>query len=102
MSAAMPLRSFIEVASGSHFSLENLPFGVFRPRGLSARVGTAIGDQILDLSVLEEAGHFGPNEGIFAADALNRFLELGRDTWRRTRATLQQLLAADNPTLRDD
>jgi fumarylacetoacetase len=98
----MPLRSFIEVAPDSHFPLENLPFGVFTPRGLSARVGVAIGEEILDLSVLEEAGHFGPNEKIFSTDALNRFLELGRDAWRRTRTTIQHLLAADNSTLRDN
>src|SRR4051812_34397178 len=102
MSAAMPLRSFIEVVPDSHFPLENLPFGVFKPRGASARVGIAIGDQILDLSVLEEAGHFGTDEQVFSADALNRFLELGRPAWQRTRTICQQLLAADNPSLRDN
>ncbi|MFL6527898.1 MAG: fumarylacetoacetase [Chthoniobacterales bacterium] len=98
----MPLRSFIEVAPDSHFPRENLPFGVFKPRGASARVGIAIGDQILDLSVLEEAGHFGTDEQVFSADALNRFLELGRPAWQRTRTICQQLLAADNPSLRDN
>lgn len=98
----MALRSFVQLPPDSHFPLENLPFGVFKPRGLPARVGVAIGEQILDLSVLEEAGHFGADDKIFSADALNRFLELGRAAWRRTRATLQQLLAADTPALRDD
>jgi fumarylacetoacetase len=96
------LRSFIDVPAGSHFPVENLPFGVFKPAGQLARVGVAIGNEILDLSVVEKAGHFGPNEQLFAADTLNAFLARGRETWRKTRDVLQRLLAAENPTLRDD
>ena len=54
----MPLKSFIDVSPDSHFPLENLPFGVFQPRQGKPRVGVAIGDLILDLSALEELGHF--------------------------------------------
>lgn len=54
----MPLRSFIDVPADSHFPLENLPFGVFQPKDGRPRVGVAIGDFIVDLSVLEELGHF--------------------------------------------
>ncbi len=102
----MSLRSFIEVAPDSHFPIQNLPFGVFKPRGGAARVGVAIGDQVLDLSVLEEKGHFAEagfaNEKVFAADSLNAFLNLGRPAWRKTREILQRLLAADTAELRDD
>ena len=102
----MPLKSFIEVAPDSHFPLENLPFGVFRPGAGSARVGVAIGDQIVDLSVLEEAGHFRAAKfeaaSVFSQDSLNTFLALGRPAWRRVREILQQLLSADTSTLRDD
>ncbi|MFQ5568181.1 MAG: fumarylacetoacetase, partial [Rhodothermales bacterium] len=49
------LQSFIEVAPNGHFPIQNLPFGVFRPGdGAPPRVGVAIGDFVLDLSVLEE------------------------------------------------
>ena len=66
----------------------------------------AIGDLVLDLAALEEAGyfrtlHFG-ERAIFARDSLNAFLALGRPVWRRTREILQHLLAADTATLRDD
>ncbi|HEX8679361.1 MAG TPA: fumarylacetoacetate hydrolase family protein, partial [Chthoniobacterales bacterium] len=97
----MPLRSFIDVAPESHFPLENLPFGVFKPGDGAARVGVAIGDQILDLSVLEEQGKFGEMR-VFSQDSLNSFLSLGRPAWRAVRETLQRLLSADNPDLRDD
>jgi fumarylacetoacetase len=49
----MPLRSFIDVSPDSHFPLENLPFGVFEPRQRQPLVGVAIGDLIVDLSVLD-------------------------------------------------
>jgi fumarylacetoacetase len=102
----MPLRSFIDVAPDSHFPLENLPFGIFQPKGDKPRVGVAIGDLIADLSALEELGHFQSPEfqgqKVFSEDSLNSFLALGRPAWRKTREILQHLLAADTPILRDD
>jgi fumarylacetoacetase len=98
---ATPLRSFIEVAHDSHFPIQNLPFGIFKPARGDARVGVAIGTYVLDLSVLEAQGHF-PEASVFGHDSLNAFLALGRPTWRKVRETLQHLLSADTATLRDD
>src|SRR6516165_7665555 len=102
----MPLRSFIEVSPDSHFPLENLPFGVFEPKRGKTRVGVAVGDLIIDLSALEELGHFRwpefHNQRVFSEDSLNSFLALGRPAWRKTREILQHLLSADTPVLRDD
>src|SRR5207247_2232500 len=102
----MPLESFIEVPRDSHFPIQNLPFGIFQPKQGNARVGIAIGDLIVDLSVLEELGHFGPSEfqdqRVFSEGSLNAFLALGRPAWRKTREILQHLLSAETPTLRDD
>jgi fumarylacetoacetase len=100
------LHSFVEVPPESHFPLQNLPYGIFRPPDGKARPGVAIGDLVLDLQALEEAGFFRDlnfGEGpIFVGDSLNAFLALGRAAWRKTRAVLQHLLAADTSTLRDD
>src|SRR3954449_9624672 len=102
----MPLKSFIEVSPDSHFPLENLPFGVFQPRQGKPRIGVAIGDLILDLSALEELGHFGSpefqNQTVFSEDSLNLFLSLGRPARRKTREILQHLLSAETANLRDD
>src|SRR5881396_3349264 len=108
----MALRSFIEVEKESHFPLENLPFGVFKPRGGPARIGVALGEYVVDLATLERAGLFKdlPPEspgrtGIAEAmtrDSLNEFLSLGRTAWQAVRERLQHLLAADTPTLRDN
>jgi fumarylacetoacetase len=100
------LKSFIDVAPDSHFPIQNLPFGIFKPAQGEPRVGVAIGEFLLDLSVLEEAGHFQGSEfsgrRVFSEGALNGFLALGRPAWSKTRQVIQNLLAADTSTLRDD
>ncbi len=100
----MPQQSFIEVPRDSHFPLENLPFGVFKPRDGDARIGVAIGEEIVDLSVLEEKGQleFGQDRHLFSRDSLNLFLTLGRPAWRKARQIIQHLLDANTSTLRDD
>jgi fumarylacetoacetase len=100
------LRSFIDVPRDSHFPIQNLPFGIFKPAQGPARVGVAIGESILDLSVLEEEGKFRSPEfrdhEVFAATSLNGFLSLGRPAWRKAREIIQHLLAAETAELRDD
>jgi len=102
----MALRSFVEVLPDSDFPIQNLPFGVFQPKEDKPRVGVAIGDRVVDLSALEELGHFQSPEfqgrKVFSEESLNSFLALGRPAWRKTREVLQHLLAADAPILRDD
>jgi fumarylacetoacetase len=100
----MPLRSFIDVSPESPFPLENLPFGVFKPRDGVARIGVALGDCVVDLAALEAAGHFKEFQSreLFTRDSLNDFLALGRPAWTRVRGILQTLLAAETSTLRDD
>ena len=102
----MPPKSFIEVPADSHFPIQNLPFGVFEPKEGKPRVGVPIGDLIVDLSILEELGHFRSPEfhgrKVFSEDSLNAFLALGRAAWRKTREILQHLLSAETPILRDD
>jgi fumarylacetoacetase len=100
----MALKSFIDVPRDSHFPLENLPFGVFKPRDGAARVGVALGEYVVDLSVLEEAGQFRDLQSgeVLSQNSLNEFLALGRPAWRKVREILQKLLSAETATLRDD
>jgi fumarylacetoacetase len=107
MNAADPhLRCFLDIPSDSDFPLQNLPYGVFSPRaGEPPRVGVAIGDQILDLSVLEAERLLTcpgrEQQAVFATPALNAFLSAGPTAWRAVRARLTELLSRDTPTLRD-
>ncbi|XP_068322814.1 fumarylacetoacetase [Pyrus communis] len=101
------LTSFIEVHPCSHFPIQNLPYGVFKPQpGSSARPGVAIGDYVLDLSEIAAAGLFnGPilvNSDCFHQPDLNKFLALGRPAWKEARTTIQKLLSSTEPTLRDN
>jgi fumarylacetoacetase len=100
-------RSFIEVSPESHFPIQNLPYGVFRPKdGGPARVGVAIGDWVLDLAALAEAGLLDTSlpagRAYFDQPVLNAFMAAGRPTWVEARAAVQELLDAQNATLRDD
>lgn len=101
------VRSFIDVPAESPFPIQNLPYGVFRPRaGGDPRVGTAIGDYILDLSVLEEANLFEnplmSSRRPFSQSTLNTFMSLGRGAWSSVRQTLVDILRADSTRIRDD
>ena len=101
------MHSFVEVPTGSHFPIQNLPYGIFsRPDGGRFRVGVAIGEMVLDLALLAERGYFnGPQmqgRSVFDQPSLNAFMALGRPAWREARVAIQELLRHDNPALRDD
>ena len=99
------LRSFIEVDPSSHFPIQNLPYGVFTtPTTPERRVGIAIGDFVLDLSVLELEGLIQPvaSRTVFSQPTINDFMSLGPHTWTRVRARISELLRHDNPELRDN
>src|SRR5512135_375994 len=99
------LKSFVPVERDSHFPIQNLPFGVFTtPANYAPRAGVAIGSQILDLAVLEQAGHLEvvPGERVFNRSTLNAFIERGPEAWARARAAISDLLRHDNARLRDD
>lgn len=107
----MSLTSFIPVSATHHFPIQNLPYGVFSPLAVAMqhctrRVGVAIGDFVLDLAAVQAAGLFTgtvvAETAVFAQPTLNAFMALGQPAWAATRARLQSLLHADNPTLRDN
>uniref|UniRef100_A0A8C2J6Q1 Fumarylacetoacetase n=1 Tax=Cyprinus carpio TaxID=7962 RepID=A0A8C2J6Q1_CYPCA len=98
--------SFVKVEEKSDFSYRNLPYGIFStPDNPRHRIGVAIGDQILDLSVIKHLFNgpaLGHHQDVFEQPTLNAFMALGYDAWREARKCLQMLLAADESTLRDD
>ena len=98
-------RSWVPVPEGSDFPIQNLPYGVFRPRSGDPRVGVAIGEHVLDLAMLQETGHLAGTDvpdGVFARDALNDFMALGRPAWTAVRRRITGLLDARSGELRDD
>ncbi len=94
-------RSFVESANapGCDFPIQNLPFGVYRPpSGPPARVGVAIGDQILDVAA---AGASFDGLAAQAAEAcpvpaLNHLMSLGAQAWSALRLALSRSLSAEH------
>ncbi len=98
------LKSWVQVPKHSDFTIYNLPYGIFKNKRLSPRVGLAIGDKIVDLAALQEEGFFQDiklEEGIFLQDSLNPVIALGKSTTKKVREKVQQLLNEDNPDLKD-
>lgn len=99
------LKSWIEVPSDSDFPIQNLPFGIFKTQSSNARVGIAIGDQVLDLSILNKLGFlddFKIDDAIFTNQYLNDFIALGKPLCRSLRQRISNLLNSTNPELRDN
>lgn len=99
------LTSFLEIDPQSDFTMHNLPYGIFSEIAqANKRVGVAIGDWVIDLAVLETHGllQLDGNQNYFNQPTLNTFIESGKQNWQKVRQTLQNLLSADNPTLRDN
>ncbi|WP_446698889.1 fumarylacetoacetase [Algoriphagus sp. NF] len=98
------LKTWVEIPKNSDFTIYNLPFGIFKNKRLSPRVGIAIGDKIVDLSILDQEGFFSDlflPEGIFLSEALNDLIALGKTQTKKIRERVQELLLADNEKLRD-
>ncbi len=99
------LGSWVPVPPESQFPIQNLPYGIFRRDGGRPRAGVAIGNRILDLDVIAEAGLFEGHAalpwGVFAHATLNQFLALGRPTWEAVRRRVSELLSFDNREVRD-
>lgn len=89
--------SWVDVAEGSHFPIQNLPFGFAAPKGRGETVVVAIGGYALDLTLLLEEGLIDQEE----FPMLDTFLELDRDALRALRARVFELLEAGNGELRD-
>ncbi|MCP6758523.1 MAG: fumarylacetoacetase [Fischerella sp. CENA71] len=94
------LRSWVKSANqkDTDFPIQNLPFGVFRPQGSAeiSRIGVAIGDQILDLSLCYNAGLLQelPEHLQTACTApnLNQLMAMGNEAVSMLRRHLSQLL----------
>jgi fumarylacetoacetase len=93
------LRSWISVPEGSDFPIQNLPFGVFTTSGSTARVGTRIGDTVIDLSILAASGQLevaGFTAVDFSQEFLNPMMKKGKEATRRLRQALSDLFSTEN------
>lgn len=95
-------RSWVPYGPQCEFPIQNLPYGVFSTATTpEPRVGVAIGDRILDLSVLYDAA-FLPGPDVYRQGSLNGLMAQGRGFWTELRGCLAELLDASCSRLRDD
>jgi fumarylacetoacetase len=99
-------RSWLPISSDSDFSLENIPFGIFRSAAdPSPRTATRIGDTVVDLARLAEQGLFdsvpGFDRSALSGPVLNAFIALGKSVTGAVRRRIQELFREECPDLRD-
>jgi len=96
--------SWVQMPKNTDFTIYNLPFGIFKNKRLSPRAGIAIGEKIVDLSILQNEGFLSDchlPEGIFLKETLNDFIALGKNITRKVRERVQHLLEEGTADLKD-
>ncbi len=98
-------KSWIEVSPNSDFPIQNLPFGVFKTKQLTPRVGVAIGNYILDLKTLHILGYlvnlpFQIED--FDSLYLNNMMKKGKKATSELRKRIYKLLKTDFPDLKSN
>lgn len=100
------MKSFVEYAADSDFSIHNIPFGVAVFNKEFIACCTRIGDQVIDLATLYDLAYFEDIEGlednIFEAYTLNEFIELGKPVTNAVRAKIQELLQEGSILSKDE
>jgi fumarylacetoacetase len=103
-------QSWVESANdpASDFPIQNLPFGVFRPRDADPKVGIAIGDRVLEIAGVRREGLLVDADAQAGADAriehphgggsLNALMARGSGARRALRRRIHALLAQDAPS----
>lgn len=99
------LTSWISVSKDSDFPIQNIPFGTFKTEQLSPRVGTRIGDKVIDLKTLFVLGYLDnlPFEASdFDTDTLNNLMKKGKNATRDLRGRISKLFNSENHDLQEN
>jgi fumarylacetoacetase len=98
-------KSWLPVAEGCDFPIQNIPFGVFITKDDIITIGTRIGEFAIDLGAFHQLGYFKDiplTDDIFMQDSLNDFIADGRKTWRLVRNRIADVFDIENSELRDN
>lgn len=99
------LKSWIEVPQNSDFPIQNIPFGVFKTSSSSPRVGTRIGDKVVDLKTLFTLGYLDNllfTIEDFDTDNLNTLMKHGKQATRDLRNRLSKLFSTEFDDLKSN
>tara|TARA_B100002049_G_scaffold228994_1_gene204042 strand:+ start:505 stop:1740 length:1236 start_codon:yes stop_codon:yes gene_type:complete len=98
------METWIDIPKNSDFSIHNIPFGIFSTKDSKKRVGTAIGDMILDLKLSSDLGVFDNltfDYNVFENEYLNDFISLGKSITNNVRLIIQKELSDSSSVLRN-
>ncbi len=97
------MNTWIEVPNNTDFSIYNLPFGIFSKKGVSKRVGVAIGNKVIDLLACNKLNIFTDldiDNSVFENRFLNDFINLGKNKTNKVREILQKQLTDEKSKLK--
>ncbi len=95
---------WIDIPDHSDFSIHNIPFGIFSGPDGRKRIGTRIGDHILDLEKTASLGlfdHLSIDPDIFKSTVLNPFISLGKPITNSVRTKIQETINDESSILKD-
>ena len=93
-------KSWLEVSKNSDFPIQNIPFGVFKTKNLSPRLGTIIGNTVIDLYFLAKNGCLGEVDvEVFYKNSINDFISLGKSKTLAIRDKISELFDSENTFL---
>jgi fumarylacetoacetase len=99
------LKSWISVDKDSDFPIQNIPFGVFKTKDSEPRIGSRIGNKIIDLNALFVLGYFKNlpfDAEDFNTNVLNGVMLKGKEGTRELRNRISKLFTADFPDLQNN
>lgn len=94
-------KSWVLGSEHTEFPIQNIPFGIYSTASKSPRIGTAIGNKVLDIHQLALSGLIALDTKITENISLNDFISLGKSITNKIRLDIANLLDIENNTLKD-
>lgn len=91
----------MEVDPGSDFSIHNIPFGIYSDTSVKHHACSAIGDYIIDLYEVANAGLLKVDPSVLQQPVLNDFISLGKPVTNAVRTKLIDLLSSETSVLKN-
>ena len=99
------LSSWIFYSKESDFPIQNIPFGVFCLKDQHPRIGSRIGDKVIDLYALFRLGYLNDlnlKESDLYSDSLNNLMKHGKHTVHLLRERISSIFDINNAELKEN
>jgi len=98
------METWVTIPENSDFTINNIPFGIFSTSSNQPRIGIAIGNQVVDLVVVNSLGIFDQlniDNSVLENKYLNSFIDLGKKKTSEVRRLIQKELSLEKSILRN-